>query len=59
MEERKKGVFTDYDDFCERCKGKAVTKAVIEALSKNGALEFNKNRYMSRVVKYNSSLMAR
>lgn len=59
QEERKKGVFKDYDDFYDRCKGRTVTTRVISILKEQGALEFNKNRYMSRVVKYNSTLMAR
>lgn len=58
-QERKKGVFKDYDDFYDRCKGRAVTQRVIDILEEQGALEFNKNKYMSRVVKYNSTLMAR
>ena len=59
MEERKKGVFTSYDNFYDRCKSRSVTTKVIGILKEQGALEFNKKRYMSRVVKYNSSLMAR
>lgn len=58
-EERRNGVFKSYDDFYERCKGRSVTKAVIKTLKEQGALEFSKNKYMSRVVKYNSTLMAR
>lgn len=58
-EERRKGVFKSYDDFYDRCKGRSVTKRVIKTLKEQGALEFNKNKYMSRVVKYNSTLMAR
>jgi DNA polymerase-3 subunit alpha len=58
-EERRKGVFKSYDDFYDRCKGRSVTKGVIKTLKEQGALEFNKNKYMSRVVKYNSTLMAR
>ena len=58
-EERKKGVFTSYDNFYDRCKSRAVTSRTIDILKENGALEFNKQRYLSRVVKYNSSLMAR
>lgn len=59
-EERKEyGAFKDFDDFYDRCKGRAVTSRVIDILKEQGALEFNKKRYVSRVVKYNSSLMAR
>lgn len=58
-EERKNGIFKDYDDFYDRCKGRAVTSRVIEILKEQGALEFKKQKYLSRVVKYNSTLMAR
>lgn len=58
-EERRKGVFKSYDDFYDRCKGRSVTKGVIKTLKEQGALEFNRNKYLSRVVKYNSTLMAR
>lgn len=58
-EERKKGAFKSYDDFYDRCKGRAVTMGVINTLEEQGALEFNQKRYMSRVVKYNSTLFNR
>ena len=49
----------DYDDFYDRCKSRTVTSRVIDILKEQGALEFNKKRYISRVVKYNSSLLGR
>lgn len=59
-EERKRnGIFTSYDDFFDRCKCRVVTSRVIDILRENGALEFNKKVYINRVVKYNSSLLAR
>lgn len=59
-EERKtNGVFKDYDDFYDRCKGGSVNKRVIDILEEQGALEFNKKKYLKRVVKYNSALLAR
>lgn len=59
-EERKKnGVFLDYDDFYDRCKGRTVTTRVIDTLKEQGALEFSQKRYLSRVVKYNSALLGR
>ena len=58
-ERREHGVFRDYDDFYDRCKGRTVTTRVINILKEQGALEFNKRRYLSRVVKYNSSLLGR
>lgn len=59
QERKAHGVFKDYDDFYDRCKGRTVTSRVIDILSEQGALEFNKRRYLSRVVKYNSSLLGR
>ena len=53
------GDFINYDDFYDRCKSRSVTSRVINILEEQGALEFNKKRYYSRVVKYNSSLLAR
>lgn len=58
-ERRKNGVFRNYDDFYDRCKGRTVTSRVIGILKEQGALEFDKKRYLSRVVKYNSSLLGR
>ena len=59
MERKKNGKFLDYDDFYDRCKGRAVTSRVINILEEQGALEFNEKRYVSRVVKYNSTMMAK
>lgn len=59
MERKKNGKFLDYDDFYDRCKGRAVTSRVINILEEQGALEFNEKRYISRVVKYNSTMMAK
>lgn len=58
-QERKNGPFISYDDFYDRCKGRTVTKRVIDILENEGALEFNKRKYMNRVVKYNSVLLVR
>lgn len=59
QERRDHGVFKDYDNFYDRCKSRTVTTRVIDILKEQGALEFNKRRYLSRVVKYNSSLLGR
>ena len=62
LEERKaNGVFTSFDDFYDRMKfkGSPVNKGVIEKLKEQGALEFNKKIYISRVTKYNAALYAR
>lgn len=56
QERRKNGPFTSYDDFYDRCKSRAVTSRVIEALVQDGATEFDKKTYISRTTKYNSTL---
>ena len=53
------GVFTSYDNFYDRCKSRVVTSRVIQILKEQGALEFNKKVYISRVKKYNSALYSR
>lgn len=58
-ERKKNGIFKSYDDFYDRCKSRVVTSRVIDTLKEMGALEFNKKVYISRVVKYNSSLYSR
>lgn len=58
-ERRKNGVFTSYDNFYDRCKGRAVTSRTIEILKVEGALEFNKKIYINRVTKFNSALFSR
>lgn len=60
-ERKKNGPYKSYDEFIERCKvkGSAVNKRTIEQLLEFGALEFNKKTYISRVVKYNSTLYAK
>lgn len=59
QERRKNGAFKDFDDFYDRCKSRTVTSRVIDILKEQGALEFNKKRYLARVVKYNSALLGR
>lgn len=60
MDERKaNGVFTSYDNFYDRCKGRAVTSKVISILKEQGALEFSKSRYIKKVTTYNASLYSR
>lgn len=58
-ERRANGVFRSYDDFYDRCKSRTVTSRVIQILKEQGALEFNKKTYISRVTKYNSTLYAK
>ena len=59
VEERKKGVFTSFDNFYDRCKCRVVTSRVIDKLKEAGALEFNKKIYLKRVTNYNSALYSR
>lgn len=59
QERQKNGIFTSYDNFYDRCKSRAVTSRVVETLKKDGALEFNKKTYLSRITKYNSTLLAK
>lgn len=58
-ERKANGVFVSYDDFYDRCKSRTVTSRVIQILKENGALEFRKKTYISRVTKYNSALLAK
>lgn len=58
-ERKKNGIFRDFDDFYDRCKKGAVNKRVIDTLLENGALEFNRKKYLRRVVSYNSALLAK
>ena len=55
-ERRKNGPFKDYDDFYDRCKSRAVTSRVIDALKNDGALEFNKKTFVKRTIAFNSTL---
>lgn len=55
----KNGAFKSKDEFVERCIDRSVNKRVINILQEQGALEFNKKRYLTGVVKYNSSLLGR
>ncbi|MBO7695475.1 MAG: DNA polymerase III subunit alpha [Methanobrevibacter sp.] len=60
VEERKRnGIFTSYDNFYDRCKSRVVNEKVIRLIKEYGASEFDKNIYIKRVTKYNSSLIGR
>lgn len=58
-ERQRNGVFINFDDFYDRCKGRAITSRTIDILKEQGALEFNKSKYIKRVTKYNSALYMR
>ena len=58
-ERRRNGIFRSYDDFYDRCKSRTVTQKVINILLEQGALEFNKKRYIQKTITYNSSLYSR
>lgn len=50
------GRFTSLDNFLDRVPKRTVNSRVVSALKENGALEFDKSVYFSRVKKYNSTL---
>lgn len=56
VEQRKNGPFANWDDFYDRCKSRVVTTRVVDALRDAGALCFNKETYLRRTTKYNTSL---
>ena len=58
-ERKHNGIFTSYDNFYDRCKSRVVNERVLRIIKEQGASEFNKKVYISRVTKYNSSLLAR
>lgn len=59
-ERKKHGKYIDLDDFLDRMQGnRAVHRGVIETLYQNGALQFDEETYMKKVVQYNSSLVGR
>ena len=58
-ERKANGLYKSIEDFQKRMMGKGIGNKTIEFLIEQGALEFNKKRYLSRVVKYNSSLLGR
>lgn len=58
-EKKKNGIFKNYDDFYDRCKSRVVTSRVINILKEQGALEFKRKVYLSRVKKYNIALYSR
>lgn len=58
-ERRAHGIFTDLDNFIDRCQGRVVHKGVIAKLQEAGALEFKHKTYVKRVTKYNSALYAK
>lgn len=60
-ERKENGIFLSKDNFIDRCvkKGSPVNKKVIELLTTEGALEFNKKVFIKRVTKYNSALYTR
>lgn len=58
-ERKKNGIFTSYDDFYDRCKSRVVNAKVLRTLQEQGALEFDKNRYLKKVTTYNSSMYSR
>lgn len=60
-ERKANGVFVSYDDFYDRCvgKGKPTNKKVLNLLTEQGSIEFNKKTYIKRVTAYNVALFSR
>lgn len=60
-ERKTNGRYKNMDDFLDRIEPykRIVNKRVIDALKESGALEFDKRVYISRVIKYNSSMYGR
>lgn len=59
-EERKvNGSYTDIDNLCDRLPKRVVNARVIRSLKEAGACVFNKNKYYSNVLKYNTSIASR
>jgi DNA polymerase-3 subunit alpha len=56
---RKNGDFTDVREFKQRMSSRSVNSRCIEALINEGALEFNRKKYLNRTEKYNLSLLNR
>lgn len=56
---KQNGIFTSWDDFYDRCKSRVVNIKVLKLISECGAGTFNKKEYISRVTKYNSTLLCR
>lgn len=56
QERGRNGVFVDIDNFIDRMEGeRAVTSKTVQLLQECGALEFDYNNYIQRVIKYTSS----
>jgi len=56
-ERRANGLFTDEDDFLARVPKRYVNRARVNVLEENGALEFNENKTMRRMLAFNSTLV--
>lgn len=58
-ERAKNGDYKDIDDFIDRCKSRAVTSRVIDALEDAGALQFNRKKYLKQVERYNIAILSK
>lgn len=58
-ERKANGIFTSWDNFYDRCKSRVVNLKVLKLIAECGAGTFDKKEYISRVTKYNSTLMCR
>ena len=53
------GIFRNFDDFYDRCKGRVVNKRVIDLLVDSGATDMRKKRYIRKTTLYNQALYGR
>ena len=58
-ERKAHGIFTSKDNFIDRCRSRVVNARVLRVLQEQGALEFRKKTYITRVTKYNTALYGR
>lgn len=58
-ERHNNGVFKDRDSFESRCRSQKVNLRVINALAETSALQFNRDKYIRDVIKYNSTMAVR
>ena len=58
-ERKNNGDYKSYKDFMDRVPKRVVNCRVLNMLDESGALEFNREKYMNRVERYNMSLLGR
>lgn len=58
-ERKENGKYTGIDDLCDRIPKRILNARVVNALKAAGACEFNKKKYFSNVLKYDTSIISR